>query len=87
MIIQVFRQDVLVGRFRQFSVHVGLWVYFGLSIIPFIVGHISVFLLTHLLLLSFQAAYDKILKARKAAEIRHRQYDAKRKKFKDGKEF
>lgn len=30
-----------------------------------------------------RAAYDKILKAKKAAELRHRQYDSKRKKFKE----
>ncbi|KAL4238120.1 DnaJ (Hsp40) [Mactra antiquata] len=30
-----------------------------------------------------KAAYDKILKAKKAAELRQKQYDSKRKKFKD----
>lgn len=30
-----------------------------------------------------RAAYDKILKAQKAAELRHKQYDSKRKKFKE----
>ena len=31
-----------------------------------------------------QAAYDKILKAREAAKVRHRELDSKRKKFKEG---
>ena len=34
---------------------------------------------------SFQAAYDKILKAKKAAQLRQKHFDSKRKKFKDGK--
>jgi len=34
-----------------------------------------------------QAAYDKILKAKKAAQLRIKQFDSKRKKFKDGKYY
>ena len=38
------------------------------------------------LIFSFQAAYDKILKARAAAEARHQVLDSKRKKFKEGEQ-
>ena len=35
----------------------------------------------------FQSAYDKILKGKKAAEIRHKELDGKRKKFKEGRRY
>ena len=34
--------------------------------------------------LMLQAAYDQILKAKKAAELRHRELNSKRRKFKEG---
>ena len=43
--------------------------------------------ITSVLFFWLQAAFDKVLRAKEAARLRTEAFDAKRKKFKDGKRF